>query len=319
MQVKQETIANGQMFAEYIDWRVDNPSDDLMTALLNAEFEDETGTTRRLTRDEVLTYTQVVAGAGNETTGRLIGWLGKVLGDHPDQRRRDRRRPVADPEHDRGDAAVRAHRAPRRAVRRSRRRVLRHDGARRAAPSCCSSARPTATSATTRTPTASTSIETTASTSPSGTGCTSASAPRWRASRAGVALDEVLNRFPDWEVDHDNTRLAPTSTVRGLGVDAGRHHSLTDHNDKESIMGELDGKVAVITGRGVGDGPGLGRGVRARGRQGPRGRRQRASRTRPRPSSATASCRASATSAWRATSRRCSPPRSTPSGGSTRC
>ena len=35
----------------------------------------------------MLTYTQVLAGAGNETTGRLIGWLGKVLGDHPDQRR----------------------------------------------------------------------------------------------------------------------------------------------------------------------------------------------------------------------------------------
>ena len=45
------------MYAEYIDWRVDNPSDDLMTALLTAEFEDESGTTRRLTRDEVLTYT----------------------------------------------------------------------------------------------------------------------------------------------------------------------------------------------------------------------------------------------------------------------
>jgi cytochrome P450 len=29
----------------------------------------------------------VVAGAGNETTNRLIGWTGKVLADHPDQRR----------------------------------------------------------------------------------------------------------------------------------------------------------------------------------------------------------------------------------------
>jgi len=29
----------------------------------------------------------VIAGAGNETTGRLIGWAGKVLADHPDQRR----------------------------------------------------------------------------------------------------------------------------------------------------------------------------------------------------------------------------------------
>src|SRR6202035_4769365 len=32
-------------------------------------------------------YTQVVAGAGNETTGRLIGWLAKVLAEYPDQRR----------------------------------------------------------------------------------------------------------------------------------------------------------------------------------------------------------------------------------------
>ena len=64
-----------------------HPSDDLMTALLTAEFEDETGTTRTLTRPEVLTYTQVLAGAGNETTGRLIGWLAKVLAEHPDQRR----------------------------------------------------------------------------------------------------------------------------------------------------------------------------------------------------------------------------------------
>jgi cytochrome P450 len=30
-----------------------------------------------------------------------------------------------------------------------------------------------------------------------------------------VALDEVLNRFPAWEVDMDRAKLAPTSTVRG--------------------------------------------------------------------------------------------------------
>src|SRR5204863_2930940 len=74
-------------FGEYIDWRAEHPSDDLMTELLSAEFEDENGVTRRLTRDEVLTYTFVVAGAGNETTTRLIGWAGKVLAEHPDQRR----------------------------------------------------------------------------------------------------------------------------------------------------------------------------------------------------------------------------------------
>jgi len=76
-----------EMFSEYIDWRTNNPSDDLMTELLTAEFEDETGTTRRLSRDEVLTYVMLLAGAGNETTTRLIGWAGKLLAEHPDQRR----------------------------------------------------------------------------------------------------------------------------------------------------------------------------------------------------------------------------------------
>src|SRR5436309_4315222 len=38
-------FANGEMLAEYIEWRADHPSDYLMTDLLNAEFEDETGTT----------------------------------------------------------------------------------------------------------------------------------------------------------------------------------------------------------------------------------------------------------------------------------
>ena len=28
----------------------------------------------------------MLAGAGNETTARLIGWLGQLLAEHPDQR-----------------------------------------------------------------------------------------------------------------------------------------------------------------------------------------------------------------------------------------
>jgi cytochrome P450 len=75
-----------ELFADYIDWRAKHPSDDLMTEMLNAEFVDETGTTRTLTREEVLTYVNLLAGAGNETTTRLIGWTGKVLAEHPDQR-----------------------------------------------------------------------------------------------------------------------------------------------------------------------------------------------------------------------------------------
>ena len=80
-------LAGGEMFADYVDWRAQHPSDDLMTELLTAEFEDETGTTRRLSREEILTYIMLLAGAGNETTTRLIGWAGKLLAEHPDQRR----------------------------------------------------------------------------------------------------------------------------------------------------------------------------------------------------------------------------------------
>ncbi|MBL7500981.1 cytochrome P450 [Frankia sp. CNm7] len=87
MDLSRGAVISGEIFASYIDWRRDHPSDDLMTDLLGAEFEDENGVTRTLTRDEVLTYVSVVAGAGNETTGRLIGWIGVLLARHPDQRR----------------------------------------------------------------------------------------------------------------------------------------------------------------------------------------------------------------------------------------
>jgi cytochrome P450 len=82
-----EGMTDGQVFAEFIDWRVANPSDDLTSELLEVEFEDETGTIRRLHRDELLMLMNVVSVAGAETTTRLIGWSGKLLSDHPDQRR----------------------------------------------------------------------------------------------------------------------------------------------------------------------------------------------------------------------------------------
>ena len=74
-------------FAEYIDWRARHPSDDLMTDLLTAEVEGPDGALRPLERGEVLAYTAMIAGAGNETSARLIGFMGQLLGEHPDQRR----------------------------------------------------------------------------------------------------------------------------------------------------------------------------------------------------------------------------------------
>jgi cytochrome P450 len=86
MEVSEKALMDTDLFAHYIDWRADHPSDDLMTELLHAEFEDEKGVTRTLTREEILTYVTVLAGAGNETTARLIGWLVALLDRYPDQR-----------------------------------------------------------------------------------------------------------------------------------------------------------------------------------------------------------------------------------------
>lgn len=83
---EREAVFSGEIFAQYIDWRAANPSDDVISQLLQAEFEDENGVRRHLTREELLAYVNIVAAAGNDTTRRLISFAGRVLADHPDQR-----------------------------------------------------------------------------------------------------------------------------------------------------------------------------------------------------------------------------------------
>ncbi len=85
--VDKDHYFDGDMFMDYIRWRQKNPADDLVTELLGVEFEDETGMTRHLRIDELMVFLAVIAGAGVETTGRLFGWMGKVLAEHPEQRR----------------------------------------------------------------------------------------------------------------------------------------------------------------------------------------------------------------------------------------
>jgi cytochrome P450 len=80
-------IDQAARFAPYIEWRRKHPSDDLMTELLNARFVDDHGEERTLRDDELLGYIALLAGAGNETTTRLIGWTAWLLDRFPDQRR----------------------------------------------------------------------------------------------------------------------------------------------------------------------------------------------------------------------------------------
>ncbi len=80
-------LGHAELFGEYIDYRYKNPADDVMTDLITAEYEDEEGVKRRLTREEALGYIGLIAAAGNETTNRLIGWTTRLLALNPDQRR----------------------------------------------------------------------------------------------------------------------------------------------------------------------------------------------------------------------------------------
>lgn len=76
-----------QDFERYIHWRIENPSDDVITELLGVEFTDENGVERKLTIEELTTFVNLLAGAGNETTNRLIGWMAKAFAEYPQQRR----------------------------------------------------------------------------------------------------------------------------------------------------------------------------------------------------------------------------------------
>jgi cytochrome P450 len=214
MAVKEDEVASGAMFADYVDWRAEHPSDDLMTHLLNAEFVDQAGETRKLTRDEVLTYTAVLAGAGNETTGRLIGWLAKLLAEHPDQRRElveDRSLiPNAIEETLRFEPTGHASA-----------RFTMHDAELHGTTVPAGSAVLMLMASANRDPDRYDDPDVYDIHRPDiqhltfGHGlhfCLGASLARLEGR---VALDELLNRFPEWEVDLANSHLAPTSTVRG--------------------------------------------------------------------------------------------------------
>jgi cytochrome P450 len=214
MKFSQEQFVTGEAFADYIDWRAEHPSDDLMTELLHAEFEDETGTTRRLTRGEVLTYTSVVAGAGNETTTRLIGWTGKVLANHPDQRRdlvEDRsliRNAIEE---------ILRYEAPGPHTARYVTRDVEYHGRMVPEGSSMLFLIGSANRDDRRYPDAdSFDIHRKIGQHLTfGYGfhfCLGAALARLEGR---IALEEVLKRFPEWEVDVDNARLSSTSTVRG--------------------------------------------------------------------------------------------------------
>jgi len=73
-------------FLDFARARRADPQDDLMSALVTLEFTDLDGVTRPLSDAEAATYIKLLASAGNETTARFTGWAGAVLAQFPDQR-----------------------------------------------------------------------------------------------------------------------------------------------------------------------------------------------------------------------------------------
>jgi cytochrome P450 len=61
------------------------PRDDLISALLEAELDDD-GAARTLDELEVVSFVVLLAGAGVETVARLLSWAAVVLARNPDQR-----------------------------------------------------------------------------------------------------------------------------------------------------------------------------------------------------------------------------------------
>jgi cytochrome P450 len=204
----------GEVFEQYIEWRTQHPSDDLMTQLLNAEFVDETGTTRTLTREEVLMIVNLIAGAGNETTTRLIGFTGKVLADHPDQRREIARDRSLVPQ---AIEELLRFEAPSPVQGRYVTRDTEHHGQTVPEGSAMLLLVASANRDPNQFPEANTfDIHRKISHNLTfGYGihfCLGAALARLEGR---VALDEVLQRFPEWEIDWDHAVQARTSTVRG--------------------------------------------------------------------------------------------------------
>ena len=90
LQVPDEALAAqrevAMYFAGFVQSRMAKPADDLISDLIAAEYRDEQGELTKLSFEELLGFCVLLGNAGHETTARLICNSAVTLARHPDQR-----------------------------------------------------------------------------------------------------------------------------------------------------------------------------------------------------------------------------------------
>ncbi|MDT3443304.1 MULTISPECIES: cytochrome P450 [unclassified Pseudofrankia] len=202
-----------EIFAEQIEARRKAPRDDVMTALTEAEIKTADGT-RRLTTKEACDFTNLLVSAGTETVARLLGWACALLAEHPDQRAALAADPALLP------GAVEEtlrFEAPSPVQGRTTTRELEMHGVTIPEHSKVLLLTAAANRDERKYPDPDTfdirrKFDSHVSFGHGPHFCLGASLARMEGR---VALEEVLKRFPTWEIDHDNVHRLHTSTVRG--------------------------------------------------------------------------------------------------------
>jgi cytochrome P450 len=204
----------GEGYEEFVDMRIKAPADDMMSDLVRAEFEGADGKMRTLNRAELLTLVALLFGAGNETTNRLIGWTGKLLSEHPDQRRAIHQNLALIPD---AIEEILRYESPGPYIGRTTAREVDLNGVKVPAGGIVLSIVAAANRDERKFADAG-DFNIHRERQPHltfGYGFHNCLGNALARVEGRIALEEVLKRFPDWEVDMSRAKMSPTTMVRG--------------------------------------------------------------------------------------------------------
>jgi cytochrome P450 len=191
-----------------------HPRDDMLTDLTQAEIVDDGGDRRRLTDAEAADFGNLLISAGTETVARMLGWAAVLLAQHPDQRAQLATQPLLIPN---AIEEILRYEAPSPVTGRWTTRDLDYHGVRIPANSRVLLLAGSANR------------DERQFTDPDrfdiqrlneqhlafGLGAHFCIGSALARMEGRIALEEVLHRYPEWDVDAANAERAHTSTVRG--------------------------------------------------------------------------------------------------------